>query len=94
MMKTPYKTILQPVFTEKATDLAENQNKYTFKVHPQANKIEIRQAIETIYKVKVSKVNTMVVRGKARRYKNIPGRTASWKKAVVTLIEGHDIHFG
>ena len=93
-MKTPYKTILQPVFTEKATDLADNHNKYTFKVDPRANKIEIQQAIESIYKVKVAKVNTMNVRGKARRYKNIPGKTANWKKAVVTLKEGQDIHFG
>ncbi|MCM8783524.1 MAG: 50S ribosomal protein L23 [Candidatus Omnitrophica bacterium] len=66
-------------------------NKYTFAVNPEANKIQIRQAIEKIYNVKVKDVNTLVVPGKWRRIGRSQGRKPDWKKAVVTLKEGHKI---
>jgi large subunit ribosomal protein L23 len=87
-MKDPYKIIERPVVSEKSVDL-QSQGKYTFRVSKDANKIEIREAIEAIYDVPVKSVNTLNVRGKPRRMgRGRPGRTASWKKAVVTLQPG------
>ena len=78
--------ILKPIVTEKSsTALAEN--KYTFKVATDANKIEIAKAVEELFGVKVAKVNTVTVNGKMKRYGRFEGYTASWKKAVVTLTE-------
>lgn len=76
--------------TEKGTRIAL-ENKYLFKVDIQANKISIRKAVEEIYKVKVKHVRTAVVHGKWRRLRFRAGRTPSWKKAMVTLREGHKI---
>jgi large subunit ribosomal protein L23 len=66
-------------------------NKYLFWVDPLANKLEIKKAVEDIYKVKVEDVNTMTVRGKLRRVRYKIGKTSDWKKAVVTLKEGSKI---
>jgi large subunit ribosomal protein L23 len=75
--------------TEKATLLSENLGKYVFKVDPKANKVEIRNAVESIFKVKVSSVNTANYEGKLRRERTRHyGRRPSWKKAIVTLKEG------
>ncbi len=82
--------ILRPVITEKST-AAMAANKYTFWVHPDANKTQIKQAIEEIFKVKVTKVNTMNVRGKLRRMGKYAGYRPDRKKAIVTLAEGHSI---
>ncbi len=86
-MKTAQDIILKPIITEESMiGLAEK--KYTFKVAKDSNKIEIKKAIETVFPgVTVKKVNTMHVRGKKRRRGNDVGRTASWKKAIVTLNE-------
>ena len=92
-MKDPYDIVLSPVITEKGTRLTDEQNKFLFKVSPSANKIEIRRAVEQIYKVKVAAVNTMNVRGKTRRYRASRGKESDWKKAVVTLKEGESISF-
>jgi large subunit ribosomal protein L23 len=74
--------------TEKGVDLQKN-NQYTFVVAPFANKIEIKKAVEDIYRVKVAKVNTINMKGKKRRLRFFDrGKTSSWKKAVVTLKEG------
>ncbi len=82
--------IIAPIVTEKGYGkVADGQ--YTFKVHPSANKIEIRKAIETIFKVKVVSVNTMKVSGKTRRLGAKVGRTPSFKKAYVKLAEGQVI---
>ncbi len=89
-MITCYDIVKTLVRTEKGTDL-EDQRKYLFQVSNKANKIQIRRAVEEIYKVKVSDVNTMTVRGKKKRVRREEGRTASWKKAIVTLQEGHRI---
>ncbi len=87
------KIIIAPVVTEKSMRLIQEENKYTFRVHPKANKIEIRRAIEALFGVRVLKVATMKVKGKRRRqsWRYPEGRTESWKKAVVTLAEGDRI---
>ena len=78
--------------TEKGTRQAEKLNQYTVKADPRANKIQIRQAVQELFKVKVIKVNTLSVRGKIRRQRTAAeGRTPSWKKAIVTLKEGDKI---
>jgi len=89
-MKDPCSIIQTILITEKSVELADAENKYTFKVHPDANKIEIAKAIESIYDVKVASVNTMNRKGKAKRVGRSlkKGRKADWKKAVVTLAEG------
>lgn len=79
--------IIKPIITEKAMS-GMAMKKYTFKVSKGANKIEIAKAIEEIFKVTVSKVNTISVRGRLRRQGKYQGYTSSWKKAVVTLKEG------
>ncbi|MBI4313799.1 MAG: 50S ribosomal protein L23 [Candidatus Omnitrophica bacterium] len=76
--------------TEKGT-LQEPSRKYLFAVAKEANKIEIRTAVESLYRVKVAKVNTSIAHGKLRRLRTAVGRRPDWKKAVVTLQEGHKI---
>jgi len=92
-MKTmPQDIILRPVITEKSSRLME-QNKYTFEVHPRANKIEVRDAVSTLFKVKVVKVSTIYVRPKPKRMGAFLGKSRSWKKAVVTVAAGERIEF-
>lgn len=86
-----YQVIKKPVITEKATNDSIERNAYTFRVPVSANKIEIRQAVETLFDVKVSGVNTLRVNGKSRRRGWRAGQTADWKKAMVTLAEGYNI---
>ncbi len=83
-MKLAQDIIIAPVITEKSMSGIADK-KYTFKVAKDANKIEIAQAVETLFKVKVAKVNTISVRGKEKRMGRFSGYTASWKKAIVTL---------
>ena len=85
-----YDTILAPVITEKATILSE-QNKVVFRVAKDATKDEIAAAVEALFKVNVTKVNTLVVKGKTKRFRGRPGRRSDVKKAVVTLAEGQSI---
>ena len=85
-----YDVILSPHITEKATLLSE-QNKVVFKVALDASKDEIASAVEAIYSVKVTKVNTIVTKGKTKRFKGIKGRRNDLKKAIVTLAEGQSI---
>jgi large subunit ribosomal protein L23 len=84
--------ILEPIVSEKTVD-AKVHNKYAFKVHKKANKIEIRKAIEDLFKVKVVSVNTMNYIGKKKRLGNFVGRKSSYKKAIVTLKKGESIGF-
>ncbi|MDD5728279.1 MAG: 50S ribosomal protein L23 [Victivallales bacterium] len=88
-MKNAYKIVISPLITEKNNDLAA-QGKYVFKVDRKAGKIEIAQAVEELFDVKVKSVNTMNYNGKPKRAGRsmIVGRRADWKKAVVTLAEG------
>jgi|LSQX01.1.fsa_nt_gb large subunit ribosomal protein L23 len=85
--------ILAPLVTEKSMRETGEANKYCFRVAPTANKIQIRKAVEAIFNVRVLSVNTMTVRGKARRrsYRHREGMTATWKKAIVTLAPGSSI---
>lgn len=90
MAANPRDIIVKPLITEKTSAMLED-NKYTFKVALDANKIEIRQAIEEIFKVKVVNVNTVRVFGKTKRMGKSVGRKSDYKKAIVKLAEGHTI---
>ncbi len=92
-MNSQWNFIQQPYLTEKVMLLKEEQNKVVFKVHPDVNKIELKKAIERIFKVTVVKVATLNVLGKKRRAGLIHGKQADWKKAVVTLKEGDSIEY-
>ncbi|MBM4017729.1 MAG: 50S ribosomal protein L23 [Planctomycetes bacterium] len=81
----PYLVVIKPLITEKGTTQNEKLNQYAFQVHHDANKQQIREAVEKIYEVRVLKVRTLKRRGKVRRYRYTRGRTAGMKKAVVTL---------
>lgn len=83
-MKLAQDIIIKPVITEKSMDILA-QGKYTFRVAKDANKAEIARAVEEIFNVQVTKVNTMNVRGRKKRVGRYEGKTASWKKAVVTI---------
>jgi large subunit ribosomal protein L23 len=85
-----YDTILAPVITEKATRLSE-QNKVVFRVAKDSSKDEIAAAVEELFKVKVTKVNTLVQKGKTKVRRGIKSRRSDVKKAIVTLQEGHSI---
>lgn len=89
-MKTCYDILKSLVRTEKGAAL-EEQRKYLFQVSSKANKIEIKQAVEEIYKVKVQAVNTTTMQGKVKRVRKEQGRTTNWKKAIVTLKDGQKI---
>ncbi|HIT44490.1 MAG TPA: 50S ribosomal protein L23 [Candidatus Aphodovivens excrementavium] len=89
-MKDPREIIIRPIITENSYDMME-ENVYTFEVAKDSNKVEIRQAIEALFNVKVKKVNTLNVKSKPKRVRQQPGRTRTWKKAMVTLAEGESI---
>ena len=82
--------IIRPVVSEKSYVLA-TADKYTFRVHPNAHKTQIRQAVEQLFDVKVVDVRTMTVKSKPKRRGQTPGRTRSWKKAIVQVREGDSI---
>ena len=84
--------ILSPVVTEKST-FAQDDNTYVFKVGIGSNKLEIKDAVERFFGVKVEKVRTLIVRGKVKRFGRHHGRRSDWKKAYVTLAEGDNINF-
>ena len=90
-MRNIHEVIVRPVITEKSTDQLDRNHAYTFVVAREANKIEIAQAVEALFNVKVQSVRTMQYRGKERRVGRHVGRRANWKKAVVTLREGDTI---
>lgn len=83
-MKAPQDIILRPVITEQSMDILPT-GKYTFEVAKTANKLEIANAVEQLFNVQVTKVNTLNVRGRSKRVGRYQGTTASWKKAVVTV---------
>lgn len=84
-MRDPRSLVRKVLITEKGTVLREAQNQYAFEVLRDANKIEIKQAIEKIFSVKVADVRTMQVHGKVKRQGRFAGRRNDWKKAIVTL---------
>lgn len=89
-MKDPREVIIRPIITEHSYDQMEN-NVYTFEVAKTSNKVEIAQAIEAIFGVKVVKVNTLNVKSKPKRLRYQEGKTRTWKKAMVTVAEGDEI---
>ncbi|HOD55152.1 MAG TPA: 50S ribosomal protein L23 [Candidatus Cloacimonadota bacterium] len=90
-MKNPREIIITPMFTEKSTQALTAQNAYTFKVSINANKIEIKKAVEKIFSVDVIDVNTIRMAGKPKRMGRFEGKRADWKKAVVTVKSGQTI---
>jgi large subunit ribosomal protein L23 len=92
-MLSQYDIIKSLIRTEKST-AAEPLGKYLFLVHTNSNKIQIKAAVEALYKVKVKDVNTLIVRGKMKRVRYQVGKTTDFKKAVVTLKEGQKIDTG
>lgn len=85
-----YEVLRAPVITEKAT-LASENNQVVFKVALDATKPEIKSAVETLFKVKVASVNTILVKGKTKRFRGRPGQRSDYKKAMIRLAEGHSI---
>jgi large subunit ribosomal protein L23 len=90
-MPTIHQTIVRPILTEKSSQAYQDRGEYTFEVHPEANKIAIKQAIEQLFGVKVTGVWTAQQRGKAKRMGRSAGRRNHWKKAIVKLREGDTI---
>lgn len=90
-MRDLFNVIVRPVLTEKTTSLGEEQRQYCFEVKREANKVEIRQAIEKLFGVKVVDVRTAIQRGKEKRFGRHVAQRSNWKKAYVTLAEGNDI---
>jgi large subunit ribosomal protein L23 len=91
LMKSPYLVVKRLLRTEKGSIQIEKQNKYFFEVNLDANKFDIKRAVQDIYKVKVRKVNVQVVAGKPKTLRMARGYRPDWKKAVVTLHEGQKI---
>lgn len=92
-MKNIYTIIKKPLFTEKGGALKEAQNKILVEVSREANKIDIKRAIEEIFKVKVAKIATINEQGKMRRYGKSLGKTSARKKAIITLRQGEKLDF-
>ncbi|MCP4652439.1 MAG: 50S ribosomal protein L23 [Candidatus Omnitrophica bacterium] len=90
-MKSIYSVIKAPLVTEKSSRHSVYR-KYSFLVSNDSNKVEIKRSIEKIYKVKVDKISSMIIKGKIKKIKwNQPGKTVNWKKAVITLKPGFEI---
>jgi large subunit ribosomal protein L23 len=89
-VKSPRDVVIRPVVSEKSY-AGLDQNRYTFLVHPDANKTEIKEAIQKIWNVRVLSVNTMIRRGKQKRTRMVQGRRPDQKRAVVTLAAGDSI---
>jgi large subunit ribosomal protein L23 len=91
---TPEQIIKRPlVLTEKGNSLRERFNQYLFEVERTANKVQIRNAVETLFNVKVERVHTMIVRGRNRRMGRGTAKTQNWKKAIVSVKSGESIDF-
>jgi len=90
-MKDTYSVLKKPLITEKGNLMKDELNQITFEVDRRANKIEIKEAVEKIFKVNVVKVHTLNVRGKMKRLGRSQGKKPNWKKAIVTLKEGDNI---
>lgn len=86
-----YDTIIAPVITEKSTRVAEQDNKYVFKVAKTANKKQIKDAIQHIFNVTVTKINVISIPGKVKRFRGIIGKRSGYKKAVVSVAQGQTI---
>jgi large subunit ribosomal protein L23 len=92
-MITIYDVLRSPVLSEKSLALKEAENNIVFKVHPEANKVQIKEAVERFFSVKVKTVRTMNFSGKEKRFGRTVGRRKDWKKAVVVLKDGEKLDF-
>lgn len=92
-MKEAHQIVLRPVVTEKSNIMKESSNQVTFEVAKSANKVEIKQAVERLFNVKVLSVRTSNIRGKPKRWGRMISKRNNWKKAVVTLASGQSIDF-
>ena len=90
-MPTLYETIVRPIVTEASSIAFQERGEYVFQVHPDANKMQIKQAIQQLFNVRVTGVWTSQQRGKPRRVGRATGRRPNWKKAIVTLRDGDRI---
>lgn len=90
-MSDVYNVLKRPLLTEKGTDQKEAMNKYLFEIDRRANKIQVKNAVEKIFSVKVDAVHTISVKGKVKRVGRNLGKRSDWKKAVVTLKAGEKI---
>ncbi|WP_455241794.1 50S ribosomal protein L23 [Petrachloros mirabilis] len=86
-----HSVLIQPLLTEKVTAMREASNTVSFLVHPAANRVQIKQAVEALLKVKVDRVNVLNVQGKVKRLGRFSGKRADWKKAFVKLKEGEKL---
>ena len=91
MKLSVYEIIQEPLITEKIARESEKFHKYAFRVHPSANKKQVKSAVEKIFNVHVVRVNVMNNAGKWRRVRHQPGQTSDWKKAIVTIKAGEKI---
>ena len=91
MQEKIFNIIKKPIISEKSTALAEVANRYVFKVESTATKIEIKNAVEQLFKVKVKAVNTIVMHGKNKRAGRFEYKRSNWKKAIITLAQGQKI---
>ncbi len=91
MSRDPRQVLIRPLMTEKSMRQKEELNTVAFQVRPDANKVEIRTAVESVFNVKVTAVRTASYEGKLKRMGRFQGRRSDWKKAVVTLAAGHKI---
>jgi large subunit ribosomal protein L23 len=91
MSRDPREVLLRPLMTEKSMQLKDELNTVTFRVRPDANKVEVRAAVESVFNVKVASVRTASFTGKLKRMGRHQGRRADWKKAIVKLAPGHKI---
>lgn len=85
--------LVAPQVSEKGTTVADKYNQVVFRVKPEATKSEIKQAVELLFKVKVTQVRTLNMRGKSKRFGQMLGRRSDWKKAYITLAAGQEINF-
>jgi len=88
-----FQAIVRPLLTERSTIVKDKYNQYTFEALLTADKIQIKRAVESLFKVNVKNVRTMIIPGKFRRYGRGGGMRADWKKAIVTIQEGQKIDF-
>lgn len=88
-----HQIILAPVISEKSTRVAEKRNQAVFKVLKDAEKPEIKEAVEKLFNVKVEGVRTLIVKGKSKKFGRFEGRRSDWKKAYVTLAKGQELDF-
>lgn len=92
-MITKFDVLQKPLLTEKSMAQKEALNEVVFKVHPEATKTQIKEAVESLFGVKIKDVRTSRVKGKAKRFGKTVGRRQDWKKAVVTLKDGEKLEF-